>query len=105
MPLWIDATVDFCELLCSSTSSLLAVTVAKWSDFQGDGDILASVPFLWDEAWMQDRLTWHLAFWSGEAPPALVQPAEAIKCHSCMFQTQCPGGIASVRKRVGYEQR
>jgi hypothetical protein len=76
-----------------------------WSAPQGDGDVLASVAFVWDEAWMQDRLTEHLAFWSGNAPPTLVQPAEAIKCRSCIFQAQCPGGMLSTRTRIAYDSR
>ena len=79
--------------------------IAACSALQGDGDVLASVPFVWDEAWMQDRLTQHLAFWSGDAPPTLVQPAEAIKCRSCMFQAQCPGGMISMGTRIAYDRR
>ena len=69
---------------------------------QGDGEILASIQFKWDEKWMQDRLAAHLAFWQGDAAPALVEPSEAVKCRSCMFQAQCPGGTASLRTRIAY---
>jgi len=70
---------------------------------QGDGEILATVQCQWDDAWMQHRLAAHLAFWKGDAAPALVQPTEAIKCRSCLFQAQCPGGAASSRTRITYE--
>ena len=85
------------------TMSPDAAFVDQTRGMQGDGEILASVQFRRDETWMQDRLAAHLAFWKGDAAPSLVLPTEAIKCRSCLFQAQCPGGAVSRGTRVTYE--